>query len=158
MKEPGILTMIRRVALNAAANVCPSTEARAELYRRFGIKVGKDVFIGEGVLFDKLYPELIEIGDRTAIGARTIITAHQVIPTPTSLRRQYPEKQFPTVIEHDVWIMPAVIIAPGVRIGHHSVIATGAIVHKSVPPFSLVVGPAGRVAKTFDPSVADDAG
>ena len=157
MAEPGILTMVRRVALNALANVCPSDTARAELYRRFGVKVGRDVFIGEGVLFDKLYPELIEIGDRTAIGARTIITAHQIIPTPTSLRKLYPEKQYPTVIEHDVWIMPAVIIAPGVRIGHHSVIATGAIVHKSIPPYSLVVGAAGRIAKTFDPSVEDHA-
>ena len=61
--------------------------ARSELYRRIGIKIGRDVFVGEGVLFDKLYPEMIEIGDRTAIGARTIITAHQVIPTPTTLRR-----------------------------------------------------------------------
>lgn len=157
MAETGILTMVRRVALEKLANLCPSDGARAALYRRFGVKVGRDVFIGEGVLFDKLYPHLIEIGDRTAIGARTIITAHQVIPTPTSLRRLYPEKQMPTVIEHDVWIMPAVIITPGVRIGHHSVIATGAIVHKSIPPFSLVVGSPCRVAKSLDPSLADDA-
>jgi acetyltransferase-like isoleucine patch superfamily enzyme len=152
MAEPGILTIVRRVALNALANVCPSTAARAEIFRRFGVKVGRDVFIGEGVLFDKL----IEIGDRTAIGARTIITAHQVIPTPTTLRRLYPERQLATVIEHDVWIMPAVIITPGVRSGHHSVIATGAIVHKSVPPFSLVVGAAGRVAKQLDPAIGDE--
>ena len=153
----GILTMARRVALEKLANVCPSDSVRAELYRRFGVKVGRDVFIGEGVLFDKLYPEMIEIGDRTAIGARTIITAHQLIPTPTTLRRLYPAKQMRTVLEHDVWIMPGVIITPGVRIGHHSVIATGAVVHKSIPPFSLVVGAGCRVAKSLDPSLADDA-
>lgn len=152
-----ILTMVRRVALEKLANVCPSDSLRASIYRRFGVKVGRDVFIGEGVLFDKLCPELIEIGDRTAIGARTIITAHQVIPTPTSLRRLYPEKEMLTVIEHDVWIMPAVIIAPGVRIGHHSVIATGAVVHKSVPPYSVVVGAGCRVAKSLDPALAGDA-
>ncbi len=156
MFEPGFLTVVRRVALSALANVCPSSSARAELYRQFGVKVGRDVFIGDGVLFDKLCPEMIEIGDRTAIGARTIITAHQLIPTSTSLRRLYPDKQFPTVIEHDVWIMPAVIIAPGVRIGHHSVIATGAIVHKSVPPYSLVVGAGARIAREIDRSVVDD--
>lgn len=154
----GILTMVRRVALDKLANVCPSMDMRAELYRRIGITIGKDVFIGEGVLFDKLYPEMIEIGDHTAIGARTIITAHQVIPVATGLRRLYPEKQMRTVIEHDVWIMPAVIVAPGVRIGHHSVIATGAIVHKDIPPYSVVVGAACRVAKTLDPALAEDAG
>jgi acetyltransferase-like isoleucine patch superfamily enzyme len=153
----GILTMVRRVALDKLANVCPSMDARAELYRRIGIKIGRDVFIGEGVLFDKLYPEMIEIGDHTAIGARTIITAHQVVPTTTGLRRLYPEKQMRTVIENDVWIMPAVIIAPGVRIGHHSVIATGAIVHKDVPPYSVVVGAGSRVAKSLDPALVDDA-
>ena len=152
---PHILTLMRRVTLAALANVCPSVSLRSDLYRHVGIKIGRDVFIGEGVLFDKMYPELIEIGDRTAIGARTIITAHQTIPTPTDLRRLYPDKQFRTVIEHDVWIMPGVIITPGVCIGHHSVIATGAIVHKSVPPYSLVVGAGSRVVKQL--AIPDEA-
>jgi len=30
-------------------------------------------------------------------------------------------------------------------------------VHKSIPPFSLVVGAGCRVAKSLDPSLADDA-
>jgi acetyltransferase-like isoleucine patch superfamily enzyme len=124
---------------------------RSRLYRASGVKIGSGVFIGEGVLFDKLHPEYIEIGDRAAIGARTIITAHQVIPTQSSLRALYPEEYKRTVVEHDVWIMPGVIVTPGVTIGHHSVIATGAIVHKSVPPYSLVVGAGFRIAKELDP-------
>ena len=46
--------------------------------------------------------------------------------------------------------MPGVIITPGVRIGHHSVIATGAVVHKDVAPYSLVVGAGFRIAKQLD--------
>ena len=112
---------------------------------------------GEGVLFDKLHPEYIEIGDRTAIGARTIITAHQIIPTETDLRALYPETYKRTVVENDVWIMPGVIITPGVTIGHHSVLATGAVIHKDVPPYSLVVGGGFRIAKTLDAESFEEA-
>jgi acetyltransferase-like isoleucine patch superfamily enzyme len=142
-----MLRTIARILMQKVANMVPFDGLRSNLYRASGVRIGKGVFVGEGVLFDKLHPEYIEIGDRTAIGARTIITAHQIIPTETDLRALYPEEYKRTVVEHDVWIMPGVIITPGVTIGHHSVLATGAVIHKSVPPFSLVVGgarPAGR--------------
>ena len=132
------------------ANLVPFDGLRTSLYRATGMRIARDVFIGEDVLFDKLHPSAISIGAHTAIGARTIITAHQVVPTETDLRELYPETVIPTVIEHDVWIMPGVIIVPGVTIGHHSVLATGAVIHKSVPPYSLVVGGGFRVAKTLD--------
>jgi acetyltransferase-like isoleucine patch superfamily enzyme len=147
-----MLRLIIRTLLQKLANLVPFDGPRTALYRVSGLKIGRDVFIGEGVLFDKLHPEYIEIGDRTAIGARTIITAHQIIPTPTNLRKLYPEEYRRTVVENDVWIMPGVIITPGVTIGHHSVLATGAVIHKSVPPYSLVVGGGFRVAKTLDPA------
>ncbi|HEU4672526.1 MAG TPA: acyltransferase [Candidatus Limnocylindrales bacterium] len=134
------------------ANLVPIDSLRASLYRLTGVDLGDDVFVGEDVLFDKLNPRGIHIGDRTAIGARTIITAHQVIPTGTDLRTLYPTKHMETVVEHDVWIMPGVIIVPGVTVGHHSVLATGAVIHKDVPPYSLVVGGGFRVAKQLDPA------
>jgi acetyltransferase-like isoleucine patch superfamily enzyme len=141
-----------RGIIQILANICPSDSLRTSLYRLYGMKIGNDVFIGAGCMFDRLHPEFIEIGDRTAIGFRTIITAHQDIPTGTVLRRLYPEAVFPTVIENDVWIMPGVIIVPGVRVGHHSVIATGVVVHKDVRPYSVVVGPGFRIAKELSPS------
>jgi acetyltransferase-like isoleucine patch superfamily enzyme len=146
-----------RILLQRFANFVPFDALRTDIYRASGVKIGKGVFIGEGVLFDKLHPEFIEIGDRTAIGARTIITAHQIIPTETDLRVLYPEEYKRTVVEHDVWIMPGVIITPGVTIGHHSVLATGAVIHKDVPPFSLVVGGGFRVAKQLDPATFEAA-
>jgi len=139
------------------ANLIPADGLRSSVYRRAGVRLGKDVFVGEDVLFDKLHPDAIVIGDHTAIGARTIITGHQVIPTETDLRMLYPEKVQTTVVEHDVWIMPGVIITPGVTIGHHSVLATGAVIHKSVPPYSLVVGPGFRIARQLDPASLDEA-
>lgn len=147
-----MIRLIGRTLLQRIANLIPADGLRTRAYRASGLKIGKDVFIGEGVLFDKLHPEFIEIGDRTAIGARTIITAHQIIPTPTDLRALYPEQYKRTVVENDVWIMPGVIITPGVVVGHHSVLATGAVIHKDVPPYSLVVGAGFRIAKQLDAS------
>ena len=148
--QGGLARLLSRTFLQRLANLVPFDGLRSDLYRMSGVRIGRGVFVGEGVVFDKLSAEAIEIGDRTAIGARTIITAHQTIPTMTTLRRLYPDKVIRTVVENDVWIMPGVIITPGVRIGHHSVIATGAVVHKDVAPYSLVVGPGFRIAKQLD--------
>ena len=152
-----MLRSFARILLQRAANFMPFDGPRTAMYRASGVRIGKGVFVGEGVLFDKLHPEYIEIGDRTAIGARTIITAHQIIPTETDLRALYPETYKRTVVENDVWIMPGVIITPGVTIGHHSVLATGAVIHKDVPPYSLVVGGGFRIAKTLDAASFEEA-
>jgi acetyltransferase-like isoleucine patch superfamily enzyme len=137
--------------LQRFANWVPSDALRTRVYRASGLVIGEDVFIGESVLFDKLNPDRIVIGDRVAIGAMCIITAHQTVVTDSDLRQLYPDKQFTTTIEHDCWLMPNVIVTPGVTVGHHSVLATGSVIHKDVPPYSLVVGGGFRIAKTLSP-------
>jgi maltose O-acetyltransferase len=42
-------------------------------------------------------------------------------------------------------------VLKGVSIGHDSVIGAGAIMTKSVPPYSVVVSPAARVIKALSP-------
>ena len=51
------------------------------------------------------------------------------------------------VIEDDIWIGANAVILPGVTIGHHSVVAAGAVVTKDVPPHSLVAGVPAKVIK-----------
>jgi acetyltransferase-like isoleucine patch superfamily enzyme len=55
----------------------------------------------------------------------------------------------PVCIEDRVWLGSRAMVLKGVSIGHDSVIGAGAIVTKSVPPFSVVVGPAARVIRTL---------
>lgn len=50
-------------------------------------------------------------------------------------------------IEEDCWICGSAIILPGVIIGKGSTIAAGAVVTKSIPPRSLVMGNPARVVK-----------
>ena len=61
----------------------------------------------------------------------------------------------PVVIEDRVWIGARAIILKGVHIGHDSVIGAGAIVTKSVPPRSVVVGGAARVVRLLGDPTAD---
>jgi len=48
------------------------------------------------------------------------------------------------VIEDGVTLGAGVVVCPGVRIGHDSFVAAGAVVTKDVPPQSLVMGVPGR--------------
>lgn len=52
-------------------------------------------------------------------------------------------------IGHNVWIGQKVVIMDGVNIGDNSIIATGAIVTKNVPPFSIVGGVPAKVIRTM---------
>lgn len=57
----------------------------------------------------------------------------------------------PVVIEDDVWVGANVTILKGVTIGHGSVVAAGAIVTKSCPPYSIIGGvPAKVLRKRFE--------
>lgn len=53
-------------------------------------------------------------------------------------------------VEDECWIAANVVITSGVRIGKHSVIAAGAVVTKSIPPFSIAVGNPAKVIKRFN--------
>jgi acetyltransferase-like isoleucine patch superfamily enzyme len=53
----------------------------------------------------------------------------------------------PITIEDHVWIGFNCGILKGVTIGEGSIIGAGAVVTKDVPPYSLVVGPSGKVIR-----------
>ena len=53
----------------------------------------------------------------------------------------------PVVIEDDVWTGANVTILKGVTIGRGSVIAAGAVVTKSFPPYSIIGGVPARLIK-----------
>jgi acetyltransferase-like isoleucine patch superfamily enzyme len=50
-------------------------------------------------------------------------------------------------IGHDVWIGARAIIFGGVQLGTGSVVAAGAVVTKSVPPYAVVAGVPARIIK-----------
>ena len=63
-----------------------------------------------------------------------------------------PENDLPVVIEDDVWCGANVTILKGVTIGRGSVVAAGAVVTRSFPPYSVIGGvPARLIRMRFSP-------
>lgn len=58
-----------------------------------------------------------------------------------------PNNDLPVVIEDDVWCGANVTILKGVTIGHGSVVAAGAVVTKSFPPYSIIGGVPAKLIK-----------
>lgn len=58
-----------------------------------------------------------------------------------------PENDQPVVIEGDSWIGINVTILSGVTVGRGTVIASGAVLNKSCPPYSIVGGVPAKVLK-----------
>jgi acetyltransferase-like isoleucine patch superfamily enzyme len=53
-------------------------------------------------------------------------------------------------IEDDVWIGANCTVLAGVTIGHHSVVAAGSVVTRSIPPYSVCAGAPAKVVKCYD--------
>jgi acetyltransferase-like isoleucine patch superfamily enzyme len=148
-------TFVLRFILDKAAFFCPIKSWRTKIHRWRGVRIGKGVYIGHEVIFDRIFTDQIEIGDHTSIGDRSIITAHANIPSETILKQLYPRSIQKTVIGKGVWIMPNVTIVPGIKVGDESVIATGSVVTKDVPSRTLVGGVPAKVLKDLNEQLND---
>lgn len=88
----------------------------------------------------------LSIGSNVSIASGTVIltTEHDYRQAAT-LIRDAPTQLKPTIIEEDVWIGSRVGVTAGVTIGRGSVIGIGAVVTKSIPPYSVAVGVPAKV-------------
>ena len=106
------------------------------LHRWRGVKIGRDVFIGDDVYIDNEYPECIEIQDGVQISIRAVIIAHT-------------RGSGKVILEKECFVGPHVVIASSaartLRIGQGAVISAGCIVTKNVPPRIVLVPAAARV-------------
>ena len=136
-----------KYVLELIANICPIQKLRPRLHKLRGVNIGKGVYVGRNVLFDTVYTNQIYIGENSSIGEGTTIYSHNNIPSDTKLKSIYPTSINPVHIGKGVWIMPKVIIIPGIKIGDESVIGIGSLVTKDIPPRSLAVGVPAKVIR-----------
>lgn len=132
-------------------------------YRKFSL--GDYSVIESFACINNAVGEVI-IGDHTRIGLHNTIIGPVTIGnhvnlaqgiTVTALNHNFDDSDkrideqgvstTPVVIEDDIWIGANAVILPGVTIGHHSVVAAGAVVTKNVPPHSLVAGVPAKIIK-----------
>ncbi|MFY9131504.1 MAG: acyltransferase [Candidatus Methanoculleus thermohydrogenotrophicum] len=110
-----------------------------------GINIGKEVYIGYDVIFDRIHPEYITIEDYAEIGDRCIISAHQ--RGTKTLMDKYPRTVKPVRIGRGAWMAPGCIVIQGVDIGENSVIGTGSVVLWDIPAGTVVMGNPARPMK-----------
>lgn len=121
------------------------------LQRKRGIKIKENSHIAPYVIFDLIFPHLIEIHENVSIGSNTMIFSHSN-PTanPILKEKYYPRKIDQVVIKKGAWINPGCIIGPGVTIGENSVLSVGTVITTSVPDNCVVAGNPGRIVKKLD--------
>lgn len=128
------------------------------------IKGVRNLSVGDGTSIPKgatLYctDAPLTIGRKVIFGPRpTIVTGDHrtnligkyIIDVTTE--EKLPENDLPVVIEDDVWCGANVTILKGVTIGRGSIVAAGAVVTQSFPPYSVIGGvPAKLLKMRFTP-------
>lgn len=92
--------------------------------------------IGKNVIFGPR-PTIITGDHRVNVIGKYIIDNHDKLP----------ENDLPVIIEDDVWTGANVTILKGVTIGRGTIIAAGAVVTKSCPPYSIIGGVPAKIIK-----------
>ena len=115
--------------------------------RHIGVKIGRNCFVDTRNWPSE--PFLITIGDNCQITHCVSMYTHG---GGQCIRDQYPDWDCfgKIVIEDWVYIGAYSQIMPGVTVGHHSLVAAGSVVTKSVPPYSVVGGNPARYICTTD--------
>ncbi|MDR3710326.1 MAG: acyltransferase [Capsulimonadaceae bacterium] len=116
------------------------------------IIVGERVFIGRSSEFN--IREGIRIGDDCLIASGCKFVDHDhSIQTDNGPMNKLPCPGSPIVIDEDVWLGVNVVVLKGVHIGKGAVVAAGAVVTKSIPPYEIWAGvPARKKGSRFDRS------
>ncbi len=99
---------------------------------------GASLEIGDNVIFGPM-PTIITGDHRINLIGKYIIDVKE--------EDKLKENDLPVKIENDVWCGAHVTILKGVTIGRGSVVAAGAVVNKSFPPYSIIGGIPAKLLK-----------
>lgn len=123
--------------------------------------IGNNVFIGGNSLIDCL--NQITIEDDVLISYQVVIMDSDNHSLRASERagdlKRWQNGQYdwthvqssPIVIRSKAWVGARAIITKGVEIGEGGIVATGSVVTKDVPPYTIVAGNPARVVRELNP-------
>lgn len=109
----------------------------AEMREPYKIKIGRGSIIGDRAILDGRNG--LEIGENVNFSSNVSIWTEQHDHRDAFFRCDT-QKKTPVKIGNRVWIGPNTLILHSVEIGEGAVIAAGAVVTKSVEPYSIVAG------------------
>lgn len=112
-------------------------------------EIGEECWIGAFSVIDGIGG--LKIGKNCNISCGVHIISHSTVKRCVTEGRYAEIEKSETVIEDYVFIGEHATILKGVRIGHHSIIAAGAVVKEGavIPPYSLVAGVPGQIVRNI---------
>lgn len=126
--------------LGNKSNICVNVKILNKSLKKDQIQIGNNCIVNPDCLLDGRNGKII-IHDNVDIARGSWIFTLEHDPHSDYHSTKYGD----VVIEEHVWIASRVTILPGVRIGKGSVIASGAVVTKDVPPMSIAGGVPAKV-------------
>jgi len=110
------------------------------------IQIGNEVFIGAGCEFNIRIGISVGNDSLIASGCKFIDHDHGIQLNELIRKQHGPEQQI--IIGNDVWLGCNVVVLKGVHIGNGAVVAAGAVVTKSIPPYEIWGGiPAKKIGE-----------
>jgi acetyltransferase-like isoleucine patch superfamily enzyme len=131
----------------------PSNPYNAHCWITGTPEIGEGTWIGAFTLIDGLGG--LKIGRYCDISSGSQILTHSTVRRCLSERKYNQIDRRATILEDYVFVGTNAVILMGCSIGHHSIIAAGAVVleETKIPPFSLVAGVPARVIRTIQEEV-----
>ena len=146
-----LLRVYLQKRLHIWARRCIITDLRLWLYRRMGVRIGRNVFVGLDTYLDCQFPELIQIDDDVTVSFRVTIVVHD---DARRLDGVWPGAGAGTVapvhLARGCYLGAGCVILPGVTVGERAVVGAGAVVTRDVEPETVVVGVPARFLKRVD--------
>ena len=149
VESPGIMTRIRIKMARMIASSFPLNVVRVMALRWCGFKVGKDVYIGPGLVITMFNSKTgchLEIKDRVAIAPRVTLVLSSDANW-SKLNDIIPPVQGKILLDRDCWLGTGAIILPNITVGEMAVVGAGAVVTHDVAPYTVVGGNPAREIK-----------
>ena len=113
--------------------------------------VGKECHLHQQTFIDLCAN--VSFGDQVRTGPFCAFYTHNHVPKPGRLVWDQNPLFLPITVENGTWIGHGCSVMPGVVVGHDSTVAAGAVVVKSVEPWTVVGGIPARFLKAVDSQV-----
>jgi acetyltransferase-like isoleucine patch superfamily enzyme len=113
---------------------------------RAKLSIGEGCWLNVGCYLE--LGEEIRIGNDVSFGPEAmILTSTHDTGAGRPTRRAVEVSRMPVVIKDGAWLGARCTILPGVTVGEGAIVAAGAVVHRDVPPNTLVAGVPARIVK-----------
>jgi len=147
--RPFAITPRHALTLGPRAEILPHSRIWAADNGVAHIEIGADAYIGRHFYCTAV--DRITIGPRCVLADHVFLSdlAHGLEPHGTHILHQPLECKGPVTIGEGCFLGFRAVILPGVTLGPYSVVGANAVVTRSFPAYSMVVGSPARLIKRY---------